>query len=463
MGLINDVMALNKLLGYPPKEAGICHGFSLLWLEAHLRDQDREFVERIQLIQTILTDHNERDIHELFNQVKTKKGIGLTTDDRALLDILVFFESLELYHSPFDHPDLFNTPDALNQIDVKQASLLASSDNALGDIASVYSESVAYTESEIEHYLNELGLILNEVLGSSSSESAIGILLDSVDATNHAMAMVYEGMQEGKPKWRFINTGVNINITDSALADVENTAMIAKRIFAGFQKIYSLNNPVVFNLSIITKNDSVCLPELSSKLDEFKKRTKPDAMYQRKGLADLAAFHGDLALLETLAEHNVDLTDRRTADLAAQQGAVEVVVALAKKGTRFDEASLYLAAKFGKSGVIAELAKTPYGLDLNKALNGATPALIAAYNGHANVITELARHEADLNKASPNNGLTPFFLAAQQGHVHVISALLLAGANMALPFTSSTESLRTNIAKTKNEGAISRLDDFLEN
>ncbi|MBA4696224.1 MAG: hypothetical protein H2069_02395 [Legionella sp.] len=127
MSIHEALLACHQRLGYTETE-GICHGFSLNWLEACLLGKEKQFNDRIQWIEAYLLGKEKKQQDALqclwsFNKskqlndrikhtgvinefaqsiesVKAKKGINLTQEDIVLLDILAFFDSVELFQSP---------------------------------------------------------------------------------------------------------------------------------------------------------------------------------------------------------------------------------------------------------------------------------------------------------------------------------------------------------------------------
>ena len=78
------------------------------WLEAYfLGEEDLKYL--IKRVEKIISTGSK-----LYNAIeavkdKVKKGENLTDEDKSFLDILVFYESLEIYQSPHVHSDLFHT------------------------------------------------------------------------------------------------------------------------------------------------------------------------------------------------------------------------------------------------------------------------------------------------------------------------------------------------------------------
>ncbi|HAT6976812.1 TPA: hypothetical protein F8R96_11925 [Legionella pneumophila] len=133
MNIHNAVLACFVKLGYSDVE-GVCHGISIRWLEACISGEEHVFHERLKHIEQIVS--SGQDIVMLMDAVKEKRGKNLSTEDEELLDILAFFDSLDLYHTPYRHTELFGLSSDSNQKNIAFHSDLAASDkiNALGGL-----------------------------------------------------------------------------------------------------------------------------------------------------------------------------------------------------------------------------------------------------------------------------------------------------------------------------------------
>ncbi|MGL5741114.1 MAG: hypothetical protein ACRCXC_00455 [Legionella sp.] len=91
-------------LNYTKMRDGCCRGSSLRWLEACFLDDEELCDARVN---RIVTEGNS--LPQAINDAKAKKGINLTTRDKEALDILAFYDSIELYQHHYTHKPLFNT------------------------------------------------------------------------------------------------------------------------------------------------------------------------------------------------------------------------------------------------------------------------------------------------------------------------------------------------------------------
>lgn len=244
MDLHEQILAPFLKLGYT-KTGGCCRGFAMLWLEACLLGEEHLFNKRIEKI--VSTDG------ELFHAilaVKAKKGKNVTAEDKSFLDILAFYDRLELYQTPWEHSALFHTFSSVRQDDIEIISSFASSDAIIspGGLVSIYSEPSIPSKKELKRYLDELRVVLKKTYSSSSKER-VGMVLSSFD---HTIAITYEPNKG----WRLMD----INRYPPQEFKINKTDSLAKKIFASFNLS---NNPFsAFNIFLVTSGNNSCLSEL---------------------------------------------------------------------------------------------------------------------------------------------------------------------------------------------------------
>jgi len=427
MGIHTNILDALASFGYCENFDGVCHGFSLRWLEASILGQENVFDERIQNITS-----NGPELAKLFHKAEQGRWKNLTEEEkRELFDIRAFSESLALFQDSGGFSSIFDA--YITQVAIETTSTLASSQGirALGGLAQIYSEPSIYTPWELGKYLTDLGLIFE----SYQSQEAIGVLLSN---WNHAIALSYTP----GTGWKFMD----VNHYPSLSFKQNQTSSLAGLIELGFEGA-SADYYIPLNTTVLTTGKNPRLEQLKAELGKFKaSHVVTEELATRKvkhvGLAFIAARHGHVNVIAELAKHDgVDLNQainsgETPAYIAAHNGHANVIAELARHdGVDLNKAKndgatpAFIAAQQGHANVIAELAKHD-GVDLNKARNGgATPAFIAAQQGHANVITELAKHNGvDLNKAN-DGGETPALAAAKKGHANVITELAVVTKN----------------------------------
>jgi hypothetical protein len=458
MSTHNSVIELFLKLGYTKIE-GLCHGLAIRWLEACFLGEEGHYDARINRINKLVS--SKEDIVQLVNVLKAKKGKSLTKEDKELFDLLAFFDSVELYHSPGEHSALFNRSYKSASIDIISQSDFASSDKirSKGGLAQIYSEPMILTTAELTKYLEDLGKVLQK---DGVAKDTFGVVLTSI---NHSIALNY------KPNvgWGFMD--INQYPAQFFKLDKPNAVkIIAEKIMSGFD-FNKKGGPIAFNASVITTQNSASIPKLTQKLKQFKEThimTKELALREKEGvgLALIAAQQGHVSVIADLGKYKADLNKAgfTPAYVAATNGHVAVIEELAKHKADLNKADkegctpAYTAAAHGYFLVIAELAK--HKADINKAQkDGYTPAYIAANNGHVSVIKELAKHKVDLNKVT-GSGYTPAYIAAAKGHVSVLIELIRSGVDIKTPSRMADDALR-ELASPYGTGVVSRAEHFI--
>lgn len=261
-----------SLLGYSKDKKGICHGFSLRWLEAALLQEEDLFNERV----TYVAKSGEQ-LPYLINEVKAKKGIALNHEDKNLLEVAAFFDSVSLYQSPEKHHAVFNvkqanTPfnlDGLLQDDFTLISNYASSDKIqkLGGLTSIYSQSIIGTDKEISEYFLNLGKLLEE---TNINQDTFAFKFGN---TKHAMAMTYT---RGKG-WRFMDINQYPVKSLAPLQTKELASLVRQGI--GYHDWVNGTSYTSFNLSLITTKNKLAPAELTlltDQLNDFKNQYKKE-------------------------------------------------------------------------------------------------------------------------------------------------------------------------------------------
>jgi ankyrin repeat protein len=456
MGFHTSVLSLRKKLGYHGTKEGCCHGVTMRWIEACLLNEEKIFDTRIRKI-----NDEGKSLVEKIDEVKLKarEHQELTQEDKELLDILAFYESLELYQMPSKFSDTFNVDEAYSQHDAAAISNIAASDQIKerGSLAVIYSEPGIYTADEISMYLDELANTINE---SGNTNDIFGVLLHNV---NHAIGLTYQPRKE----WRFMDINQYPPRLFQKSQDV--VSMIAK----GFAN----NSPYfAFNTSMIVTGDHAKqLDSLREQLDIVKNShviTKEIAQREENiNLIHLAAEYGDANLILDLAKAGADLNKQNTNGpgatpvfIAAQAGHANVITALAEadadinKGYKGGVTPAIVAAHAGHARAITALAKAGADLD-QEAHNGATPLAMAIQSRHDNAITALLDGGADINKIT--NVGTPLFIAAKKGYTDMVDLLLAYKANANIPYVTSADKLRAMVAK-RSELTQSRMNTIIQ-
>ncbi|STX52138.1 ankyrin repeat-containing protein [Legionella busanensis] len=500
MALHRALLNLHNLLGYK-ESAGLCHGFSLRWLEAtFLGEQElRRFELRMALIQVLPPDLLLAKIQ----QTQSKKGQSLSDEDNALLGILAFFDSLELFHSPEKYTTLFEQN--LNQNDVSLISPIASSAmiEAQGHLKEIYLQPKILARDELYNYLHELAYLINNNL--KDKNKPIGFLLSSYD---HAISLSYIASlgwlfrDINQPLTTMTRTAIDYNLVDNIIKALNpkdsspyvafNTSFIlTTNNITNFElknlipvgpstevlKEFTLRqgeDGITLALLAAQQNDTAFMATLVDVVDiDFLNRTTP------KGQTPLyiAVENNFIQMFTILVEKGVDLNKGDASEvtpisLAVELGYISTFIFLAEKGANLNKPDikgvtpLMAAARLRHLSFITILAEK--GADFDQAdKDGVTAAMIAAAIGDASVMTALIKGRADINKAT-KDGTTPTFIAAQRGHVDVVKLLLASKrCDVEISFESTIDDL-VKFAADESERQQSpeisqRMHEFLKN
>ncbi|STX27953.1 ankyrin 3 [Legionella beliardensis] len=408
---------------------GLCHGFAIRWLEAtFLGEEERQRFEN----RLIFIENTPRDqLLDKLKQAQAKKGEGLTDEDKKVLDILAFFNSLELFHSPVEHKILFNHSSFVTQQSIELVSTIASSSlvEMKRGLKEIYSEPNILTKEELHDYLLNLSKILDETLNDVNTP--VGLLLGS---HNHAIALSYSTSQG----WLFrdINQPLEATTFDQ----------IAEKIKRSFIDTHS-SSYVAFNTSIFLTGDNKSKAKLE-KLTQLRPSNdfiKAQSLRKSKDgvtLALIAAQFGHSTVITTLAEAGVNL------NIAKENG----------------ETPVFVAAQNGKADVITALAQAGANLDMARE-DGMPPIVIATKYGCIAAIKALAEGGANLDKMT-KYGVTAAFVAVADGNTEVVETLLKNHCNFEIPIEWKAQdwiNLAMGLAKIKGDSRIiQRMNEFLQ-
>jgi len=430
MSIHASLISLSKAFGY--HEEGCCRGVTMRWIESCLLHDEDKFHRRLMKI-----DSEGKSLVGNIGKVKKKvqQQEKLTAEDEELLEILAFYESLELYHSPEKFHALFNAH--YFQGDMASVSCFAASSeiNGLGGLTKIYSEPGIYTANEIKTYLDEFETAILQ--SDCAAEDVITMILGNV---NHTIGLSY---QKGKG-WKLMD----INQYSKEYPEpTHDTKDIAEKILFYFKEGNPNRSPyVAFDTSILVIGHLEARTRLSEQLVGIKQGITEEIAKRVEtiNLAWIAARGGHIDVIRALGNAGADLNKTNNKGvtplfMAVQNGHLEVVKYLyackvdIKHLGRDGSTPLFMAAQNGHLEVVKYLLEQ--GADIKHTMtNGATPLFIAAQNGHTEVVKYLLEHGADIEQPS-TDGATPLFIAAHTGHTEVVKYLLEHGANIDQPST----------------------------
>ena len=437
-----SLITLAKKLGYTEDVPGLCHGTTLRCLEAYLLGEQDVFIKRVNAINA--TYNLDGLILEV--QEKVKRHEDLTDDEKDLLDILAFYDSIFLYQEPDNYPRLFNQ--SLYQSDVDEISHLASSERIQekGGLSTLYAAPNCFTPKELKNYLDDMQTIItNQVFNAPHAN--IGMIISSI---NHTMGLFYQAKNH---TWTLmdinqwppfeISTTNNTNFFSKLLFQSPMKG-VSKRIRLGFDS----NAYTACNISLLTTQaDRLSLEPLRMQLHQLSTqypvmRVMTRDKKQHGELLLLAATdgHADLVrylLADARTDPNQANIDGETPlSIAAAEGRANIVRDLLadartdpNQATKNGETPLCEAAAGGDANIVRELLADARTNPNQATKDGRTPLWIAASKGHADIVRDLlADARTDPNQAN-KDGVTPLLVAAQYGHFGMVKLLLNADAD----------------------------------
>ena len=419
------IINLGVLLGYLPDDCqGVCHAMTLRWLEACFLKQEHQFVERIDKI----THEDDLIVNMQAMQEKLRKQEALHESEAAYFDMLGFYESLVLYQSPYQYRSLFNR--YMQQVHLQQVSAFANSDQIAeqGGLKVIFSFAYLYNLKRVKNYLCNLKKIFN----SFPTIPIIGMTLANI---HHEIGLVYDTKNSiwsimDINNWPFYQSTQEENIAIRILKSLKSDETMSAIINTSF---------ILLNQAYLKDTEYRLVARLEYLRNQYQITKKITKNCDYPLLANLAAFYGDVHLIDKLGhsgyDFNVASYEYETpAYVATQNGHSTTIACLSKYHTNFEMilesgATLaYVAAQNGYENVIAELGKQ--GVNFNVQLDDwDAPIVIATKNGHAAVIAELSKYGANVNIPS-SEGEPPIFIAAKNGDVKTVAELIKTGANI---------------------------------
>ncbi|WP_419420486.1 ankyrin repeat domain-containing protein [Legionella sp. D16C41] len=480
---------LYQALKHTPKcSGGICFGFALRALEAGLIEELAQFDYRNDYVDSkpVATLVNEIDLvrKKVSEQARdtTESPLELNEQERMLLNILSFYDSLNLYQNVRNWCFLVGQK-KLIQSHFEAMSTIASSDAILarGGLVTLYSEALIKDEAEIITYLTELEHELKRAC--IDNKAPIGFLLESED---HAVTLIYTPNVGWS--YRDINQDpLDVEANDDPLDHANNLSELAEVISMGFNfsTYEEINAYTAFNIKLVlTKKDPRCnlLKDILTAFKHTHIVTEELASRRANGinLLWLAAYFGHLSLVKELAGQGaeINLVDsdgdtpllvalknqyseiasylisiKANVNLANNNGITPLHMAVIKEYIKISKyliqagADLFLTTKKGNTplslaakidlAIVKSLIKyfveikTAAALNLTATEYKSTLLHLETHNGYLEVVQGLIQSGADVN-VQDCNGITPLFIAAFRNHLVIVKHLIEAGANLNL-------------------------------
>ena len=497
-----------KQSGYFSNVSGICNGLSHMGMQAMHSGSRTAPTEGLETFNKRLLKIHEiyhAVSQEVMNNEEDEEDFRIKLISRLkneFLDMLAFFEGVELYQNPAFYPQLFEErPKAFDSgpvlsvvqsiaIEPKKISVVSS-----GVFVGVYKKNDLIT------YVRTL----SETISAKSFTHPVSLILQS---SNHAITVGYDPMQK---KWFLVDANklptqsfqTNEEIAQAILGafSKNDAACFSTKIYAPESQHIALNSIIGIcttkneweEIHKITRNRATLLDSYGASLVHIAAREgrKTELMHLYENGADLSAVQtsegvsplcyavigGQLKVSQWLLEmRSIFNTDPNKAMhnedtplcIAAQYDDVETLkLLLSHKADELESGSgglypIHIAAARGSIKVLSVLLNSHYA-DPNQCTIGSrplfldtiTPLFYAAQNDHLEAVNLLIKNGADPNKARYTDDATPLHVAAWQGNFKVVEALLAAGADPDLKMRNGSTAF--DLATEQGHSALANL------
>lgn len=427
----DDLVYLVKTLQYDPNDdfLGVCYGYCMAWIYAVLSGDERIFYNRLNLI-----GEYKKDFKQLLEKInsareKVKNKILLSREEKKILEIPAFIETVLLHLSPVSYRNVFNR--YLNQSDIELIFKLAGPSSLANKelFSEIINHAMVGSKRRLLTYFNNLKCILNK------SNSSYPITLGSA---RHIVAIKYD---------KKIQSWIYSDINDfSRYPDIKqyyrvlNTEQLVTALFNSLGD----GKHLVVNLQFFTNAKDITLEKRLNKLNRMYPFTKNQAnIYDaRNNSMLLLACQRNLVDNVKEALKNEDIEVNCTAGMltplvmACSNGHVEIIeLLLQSKNISINQPSadgwlpLSAACYQGHLQVVKVLVEQPNILINEARATSSTPLGFACANGHLEIVKFLLNQPGVLVNKANNLDETPLCKACRYGHLEIVKELLQKGAD----------------------------------
>jgi ankyrin repeat protein len=417
-------------LGYQIDPAGMCFGFAHMAMHAILLPDGIEaYNRRLKVLSEIprealalrIESLRKADIEKIekykLQNILRKKITQLleqshSQDEEDILSIPAFFEGVDVYFQPQEHPDLFAkgaTRPLLQNAELTFPRVLP---QALeGKVKKAGSFSGIYTLKELETYFTRV----REMLKGKADQQPVCFILGSL---HHTVAI---GFDPHKQCWLWINSGFAKEIPFNEIDQITATVMGA----------FSTNGITAFETEVYVK-------EPSNGFEEFVNTLTQAPLWEA---------------LHSVTEEKAKRCDSKGSTwlcVAAKHGHLDRVDSLLNNGadpnkTAIERVPLIIAANSNHLPIVEHLLAA--GADPKKTLTCGTTALhYAAANKNVAMARCLLEAKADPNKAITTTGATALHIAILEGDTLMAKTFLGYQANIEAKFKYPCE--KNNVPDT---------------
>lgn len=384
-----------RRLGFTPPP-GVCHGISVMGLQALLANDIKAFDQRLELMYEI-------PVTEFENAIQHRQLNKLNPEKREMLsEIPIFCEDVMVAQVPGTFYFLFEDIQVIKQEVLLALPLILNKRlEEQGGVVLIGQFMGVYRLQDLISYFTELHDVLMKETPSLAKSFVLN--LGSID---HAITI---GFNPEKSEWLLIDANQLPTKYFSTPIDV------ARAVLQAFvEKNVTSFRTDIYGISAFESDLKICFETWKDKplwqnLHTSWRRKLELIKKDQNNLLVLAAFSGNNDLIYALLAAGLDLSRSNSV------GGTPLFVAIQNFNLNIVESLLMGGAD-------------PDQMDEN----GDLPLCIAAALGNVDIVRVLVNVSLDLDCYGAE-AATPIVLAAEQGHVKIVELLLKAGADPRLP------------------------------
>ncbi len=405
-------------LGYEGVEKGICNGLAQMWIQAVFCEEIEKFIARLYFI------CGTPDLLKRIETANGKKGINLSEEDRACIEMLAFFDGVQLYQNFRLYTHLFNKkPHHLDAAAISEITLPIKLEKR--PIMEIYSENRLFNSFSLQRFLNELAgefaLYYKNKAMMTLFKQPLPDLVIALHSCTHKVVLRYNNRVAC---WELADANKYIPFD---LPQFISAPFILESLTEGYV------SPV--NVSIFTTADNVLKDIMRTTLTKLK-RQKPinklsaaTKTHKNTHLLALTAMRGDEENFLKIAQEipNLELWDymlpaAKTAVFHGQTGIANIIISQYPDCLmRAEETQEYLAMVINNRQNDLIQAMVRMGAEVDEPLDNQRPLHIAVKADNLDAVKELIALGAD--PSLTNGDETPLFYAIRLHRIAIINYL----------------------------------------
>lgn len=406
-------------VGHKGIKEGVCNGLAQMYTQAIFCEETEKFISRLYFI------CETPDLEQKINAAKAKKGRHLSEDDQACLDVLAFFEGVQLYQNFHFHTHLLdNKPHHLDAAAI--ATLTDPIKLANHPIVEIYSENRLFNKASLQRYLNvlavEFELYDKNRMALASIKQPTTELIIALHSCTHKIIL------------RRNTRTAHWELTDAN----QYTPFDLPHETAAEAILLALTEGTVapVNISIFTTDDNILKNVMGTILAKLKNTnlintSSANAMTSKKThLLTLTAMRGDeetfLKIAKKIPNHALweyMLSASKTAMYHGQTNIMNIIIEQYPDCvmTANDTAEfLTMAITNRQTELIKKIVAA--GADVDEAMNDQRPLHIAICIDNIDAVKELIALGANINLKNKDDD-NPLFLAIKLHKISIIDYL----------------------------------------